>query len=92
YYASAVLLLIAMIKKSTRMSAKDLANMVVNTGKVLTDIVVIIAGVGFIVGALSATGVSFSFSRELVAAAGDNTFLILIGGALTCFILGMGMT
>ncbi|MED1606728.1 TRAP transporter fused permease subunit [Cytobacillus kochii] len=92
YYASAVLLLIAMIKKSTRMSAKDLANMVVNIGKVLTDIVVIIAGVGFIVGALSATGVSFSFSRELVAAAGDNTFLILIGGALTCFILGMGMT
>ncbi|MBD7936484.1 MULTISPECIES: TRAP transporter permease [Cytobacillus] len=92
YYASAVLLLIAMIKKSTRMSGKDLANMVVNIGKVLTDIVVIIAGVGFIVGALSATGVSFSFSRELVAAAGDNTFLILIGGALTCFILGMGMT
>lgn len=92
YYASAVLLIIAMIKKSTRMSAKDLANMVVNIGKVLTDIVVIIAGVGFIVGALSATGVSFSFSRELVAAAGDNTFLILIGGALTCFILGMGMT
>ncbi|MCM3177896.1 TRAP transporter permease [Cytobacillus horneckiae] len=92
YYASAVLLIIAMIKKKTRLSKKQVLDMFVDMGKVLADIVVIIAGVGFIVGALSATGVSFSFSRELVAAAGDNTFLILIGGALTCFILGMGMT
>ncbi|MDQ0269672.1 TRAP transporter permease [Cytobacillus purgationiresistens] len=92
YYASAVLLIIAMIKKQTRMNKQQFLDMFVEMGKVLTDIVVIIAGVGFIVGALSATGVSFSFSRELVAAAGDNTFLILIGGALTCFILGMGMT
>ncbi|VEF49565.1 TRAP type transporter protein [Bacillus freudenreichii] len=92
YYASLALLVITMIKKETRMSFKQLFDMFTEIGKVLTDIVVIIAGVGFIVGALSATGVSFSLSRELVAAAGDNTLLILIGGAITCFILGMGMT
>jgi len=92
YYASLALIVIAMIKKETRMNGKQLFDMFVEIGKVLADIVVIIAGVGFIVGALSATGVSFSFSRELVAAAGDSTFLILLGGALTCFILGMGMT
>ncbi|MBX9973617.1 TRAP transporter permease [Cytobacillus firmus] len=92
YYASLALIIIAMIKKETRMNKKQFFDMFVEIGKVLADIVVIIAGVGFIVGALSATGVSFSFSRELVAAAGDNTFLILIGGAITCFILGMGMT
>ncbi|MCH6265372.1 MULTISPECIES: TRAP transporter permease [Neobacillus] len=92
YYASVALLIIAMIKKETRMSKKQLFDMLLEIGKVLADIVVIIAGVGFIVGALSATGVSFSLSRELVAAAGDSTFLILIGGALTSFILGMGMT
>ncbi|MGA5688770.1 TRAP transporter permease [Cytobacillus pseudoceanisediminis] len=92
YYASLVLLIIAMINKSTRMNAKQLFNMFVDIGKVLAEIVCIIAGVGFIVGALSATGVSFSFSRELVAAAGDSMILILIGGALTSFILGMGMT
>lgn len=92
YYASLVLLIIAMINKSTRMNVKQLFNMFVDIGKVLAEIVCIIAGVGFIVGALSATGVSFSFSRELVAAAGDSMVLILIGGALTSFILGMGMT
>jgi TRAP transporter 4TM/12TM fusion protein len=92
YFASLALIIIAMIKKETRMNKKQLFDMLIEIGKVLADIVVIIAGVGLIVGALSATGVSFSFSRELVAAAGDNTFLILIGGALTCFILGMGMT
>lgn len=92
YYASLVLLVIAMINKRTRMNLKQLFNMTVEIGKVLAEIVCIIAGVGFIVGALSVTGVSFSFSRELVAAAGDSMFLILIGGALTSFILGMGMT
>ncbi|WP_370224895.1 TRAP transporter permease [Cytobacillus sp.] len=92
YYASLVLLIIAMINKSTRMNKKQLFNMFVDIGKVLAEIVCIIAGVGFIVGALSATGVSFSFSRELVAAAGDSMILILIGGAITSFILGMGMT
>lgn len=92
YYASFVLLVIAMINKRTRMNLKQLFNMMVEIGKVLAEIVCIIAGVGFIVGALSVTGVSFSFSRELVAAAGDSMILILIGGALTSFILGMGMT
>jgi TRAP transporter 4TM/12TM fusion protein len=92
YYASAVLVLIAILKKENRWGKKEIFEMFESIGKTLAEIVCIIAGVGFIVGALSATGVSFSFSRELVAAAGDNMLLILIGGALTCFILGMGMT
>ncbi len=92
YYASAVLVLIALLKKENRWGKKEIFEMFESIGKTLAEIVCIIAGVGFIVGALSATGVSFSFSRELVAAAGDNMLLILIGGALTCFILGMGMT
>ena len=92
YYASLFLIIFAMLRKKSRINGKALFEMFVEIGKVLTDIVVIIAGVGFIVGALSATGVSFSFSRELVSAAGDNTLLILLGGALTCFVLGMGMT
>lgn len=92
YYASLSLLIITMIKKETRMNFKRLFDMFIDIAKVLAEIIVIIAGVGFIVGALSATGVSFSLSRELVAAAGDSTILILIGGAITCFILGMGMS
>ncbi len=92
YIASLALLLVTLFKKETRLNRKQLLEMVVQMGVVLSEIIVIIAGVGFIVGALSATGVSFSLSRELVAAAGDSMILILIGGAITSFILGMGMT
>jgi len=92
YYASAILLVLAMLKKETRLSLQKVKDIILDGGKILTEIGTIIAGVGFIVGALSMTGVAFSFSRELVSAAGDSVFLILVGGAITCFILGMGMT
>lgn len=92
YYASALILLLASLKKSTRFNLKKLTDMVVDLGKVLGEIISLIAGIGLIVGAFSATGVSFSFSRELVQMAGDNLLLLLLAGAITSFILGMGMT
>lgn len=92
YYASAVLIIVAMIKKSTRMKKKDFIEMTMSMSKLLTEIICILAGVGLIVGALSVTGVSFSFSRELIAMSGGNVFLILVAGAITSFVLGMGMT
>lgn len=58
----------------------------------LVELVTIVAAVGLLVGALSATGIALAFSRELVAAVIANTFLILAAGALTSFVLGMGMT
>lgn len=92
YYVSIVLLVIAMINKKTRLNWNKLFNMFAEMGKVLSEIVCIIAGIGLVVGALSITGVSFSFSRELIVAAGDSLILILIAGAITSFILGMGVT
>src|SRR3546814_4547212 len=41
---------------------------------------------------MSVTGVANSFSRELVQYAGGNLALLLAAGALTSFVLGMGMT
>lgn len=92
FYVSLLILILAMVKKETRFNKKKLYDLMINIGKVLTDLTCLIAGIGFIVGALSITGVSFSFSRELITAAGDSTILILIAGAITSFILGMGMT
>ncbi len=60
--------------------------------KNITNIVGILAGIGLIVGALSYTGVGGAFSRELVQFAGGNVYLLLFFGAVTSFILGMGMT
>ncbi len=63
-----------------------------DVGTTLADILGIIAGVGLILGGLSATGVALSISRDLIAAVGENTILILITGAAACFVLGMGLT
>ena len=60
--------------------------------KNITNIVGVLAGIGLIVGSLSYTGVGGAFSRELVQFAGNNVYLLLIFGAITSFILGMGMT
>ncbi|PIC62738.1 C4-dicarboxylate ABC transporter [Sporosarcina sp. P13] len=92
FYVSLLLLFLAMMKKETRFNREKLYNLVLDSGRILADLTCLIAGIGFIVGSLSITGVSFSFARELVSVAGDNMFLILIAGAVTSFILGMGMT
>lgn len=92
FYVSLLLFALAMTRKETRFNKEKLYDLGINAGKILTDLACLIAGIGFIVGALSITGVSFSFSRELVSVAGDNMFLILVAGAITSFVLGMGMT
>ncbi len=88
----AIMLVIGFLRRRDRIDARALRDIIVETGRSVTEIVGIIAGVGLIVGGLSMSGVSLSLARELVAAAGQNVIFILIAGALTCFILGMGMT
>lgn len=92
YIAVVLLLVISLFSKNNRLTWCKFIDIIFNSGKIISEILGIIAGVGLIVGGLSITGVSFSLSRELVALVGDNVLLILIAGAITCFILGMGMT
>jgi TRAP transporter 4TM/12TM fusion protein len=92
FYASGLLILLAMIKPETRLSWKSLIQLIVGTGKFLSELVAILGAIGLVIGALSVTGVAHSFSRELVSFAGGNVLLLLLIGALTSFILGMGMT
>lgn len=87
-----LLILIALLRKSNRLTVHGIRDLVLASGRAIAEIVGIIAGVGLIIGGLSMTGVSLSLARELVAAVGDNVLLILIAGALTSFVLGMGMT
>ena len=50
------------------------------------------AGVGLIVGSLSLTGLSGTLVNDLLGMAGDDIGLLLFMGAVTSFILGIGMT
>jgi TRAP transporter 4TM/12TM fusion protein len=92
FYASAFLIVISFLHRKKGFGFKTILGIIIGTGRVLSELVAILAGVGLLVGALSVTGVAFAFSRELVMAVGQNLFVILLAGALTSFVLGFGMT
>lgn len=92
FWIVGLLLVIAFLKPGLRFGHRELIDLGVDAGKTLSQIIGIIAGVGLILGGLSATGVALSLSRDLVALVGDNVLLVLIAGAAVCFVLGMGMT
>lgn len=92
YYATGVLLLLANLRKKTRITWKSLQQLTEGTGKTLTELMGIMVGVGMIIGALAMTGAAHGFSGYLTRIGGDNLFLLLLLTALTSFILGIGLT
>jgi TRAP transporter 4TM/12TM fusion protein len=92
YIATAVLLLTTIVFDRKRFGLSGLRDLTIDTTRNIINIVAILGGVGFIVGSLSYTGVGGAFARELLQFAGGNVYLLLVIGAFTSFILGMGMT
>jgi TRAP transporter 4TM/12TM fusion protein len=91
--ASAVVLTIGMVigYKGKRMTLKDVWDSILGTGTAILDIMVIVAGAGFIIGTLQVTGLGFAFTSLIVDIGGQNLFVLLIVSALMCIVLGMGM-
>jgi TRAP-type uncharacterized transport system fused permease subunit len=58
----------------------------------LSELAALLAGVGLIIGALSVTGLAGTLANDLVYLAGNNIYVLLVMGAITSFIFGMGMT
>ena len=92
YYASLVMLIATSFKKETRLSLRRAKDLLLDVSKNIASLVAVLAGIGLVVGGLSYTGVAGAFARELLLYAGGNTALMLIAGAVTSFVLGMGMT
>ncbi|WP_185994582.1 TRAP transporter permease [Nocardioides campestrisoli] len=92
FIIAAALLVYTMLRPTDRLGPRGVADVVFKAGRTIGEILGIIAGVGLIIGGLSMTGVSLSLARELVSAVGGSVVLILIAGAVTSFVLGMGMT
>ena len=92
YYATALLLIINQFSKQHRWSLKDLYKFIEGVGLLFAELMAILAGVGLIIGALTLTGKVGSLTYELVSIAGDSVMLLLVMGAVTSFILGIGMT
>ncbi|MEP3247429.1 MAG: TRAP transporter fused permease subunit [Sneathiella sp.] len=92
FYATILLLVINQIFPHTRWTGKDFVNFIIATGKLLAEIAAILVGVGLIVGALSITGMAGTLVNDLIFLAGGNILVLLVMGAITSFIMGIGMT
>ncbi|MHA7874377.1 TRAP transporter permease [Roseivivax sp.] len=92
YYASLVMLVATAFNRETRLTLSRAKELVFDVAKNVSNLVAVLCGIGLVVGGLSYTGVAGAFSRELLLYAGGNTALMLIAGAVTSFVLGMGMT
>ncbi|MDP6374535.1 MAG: TRAP transporter fused permease subunit [Pseudomonadales bacterium] len=92
YIATAALLVLNQFSGRMRWGRRQLVEFVTATGALLVELVVVLAGVGLIVGALSVTGLSGTLVNDLLFIAGDSIALLLVMGAVTSFVLGIGMT
>ncbi len=94
YYTTIVLLVSATLfrKKEKRFNLAKFRELIIESTRIIANIIAILAGIGVIVGSLAFTGVGGAFSRELIGFAEGNLALLLAMGALTSFLLGMGVT
>ena len=91
FYATALLLVINQFTKH-RLDLSRLMQLVASMGKLLAELAGILAAIGLIIGGLAVTGIAGTIANDLVYLAGENILILLLMGALTSFILGIGMT
>ena len=92
FYATAALLVVNQMVKIHRWDVAKALGFVIGVGRLFAELAAMLAGVGLIIGALSLTGKVGTLAFDLVQLAGDSTLMLLIMGALTSFVLGIGMT
>jgi len=76
---------------NTRMALRDLWGSAVEAGRSITQIIMISAAAGFIIGVLNVTGLGFAATFALVDLGNGSIFILLLISAVVCLILGMGM-
>ncbi|MGE3869563.1 MAG: TRAP transporter permease [Pseudorhodoplanes sp.] len=92
FYASALLIAINQILPQHRMPWSKLVDCLVAVARGLAELVAILMAIGFIIGALSVTGLAGTLANDLVYLAGGAPLMLLVMGAVTSFVFGMGMT
>jgi len=92
FYSALLLLVINQFSRRHRLDWKKLGNLVEGICGALGELSALLAGVGLIIGSLSVTGLAGTLANDLVYIAGNNIYVLLVMGAITSFIFGMGMT
>ncbi len=77
--------------RGARMNLWSVLKCMSSTGIAVTQIVMIGAMAGIVIGVLNITGLGFALTQALIALAAGNLGLLLIMAAIVSIILGMGM-
>lgn len=89
WYASALMIVLSYLNKNTALTPKKLYATFMQIGELITQTAAIILPVGFVVSALTITGVTGSVTSGLVSLGGGNIYLILLLGIAACYVMGM---
>ena len=92
FYATALLIFINQVLPYQRWGWQEVLNFFSSAAKLFAELIAILAGIGLLIGALSMTGLSGTIANDLIYIAGGNILVLLLMGALTSFIMGIGMT
>lgn len=82
---------VAMLRKSTRMSLKDIIGALEDGARQALSVAIACAAVGVIVGVATLTGFGLKLANGIVAIGGENLMLTLILTMVACIVLGMGL-
>jgi TRAP transporter 4TM/12TM fusion protein len=89
FYASGLLILLSPIKKELWMTPKKIVEVLLETGKLLSQTMGLLLPTSFILGGVMGTGVAPVITAELVRIGSDNIVLVLAIGVGISIIFGM---
>src|SRR5690625_487436 len=91
FFAIMSLIILAMMRKNTRLKMKDFIKILINGAIGAVEIAVICATMGIITGVVVFSGIGARLSEIIVGLSGGSVILTLITGMLVTIILGMGL-
>ena len=90
---AAVIIVTALIfgYRGVRPRLGKIGRVLADTGHGVTEILLISAASGLVIGVLNVTGLSFNLTYALVQVGGGSLIVLLVLSAVVCIILGMGL-
>jgi len=92
-YAVAAIMVLGVFRsyKGKRMDLRNFCASFWDAGIATTELVLIVAAAGFVIGILNKSGGGFALTLFLVKLGGGNLYILLLLAAAICIVLGMGM-
>ncbi|MCE7791755.1 TRAP transporter permease [Salipaludibacillus sp. CUR1] len=82
---------IAMLRKTTRMTLRDIVQALENGARTALTVAIACASVGLIVGIATLTGFGLKLANSIVTLGGESLLLTLMFTMVACIVLGMGL-